>query len=680
MGVQRVFTSLPNFTQPIAMLHEPGNDARWYVVQKTGAVRVFNNTSNVSTARDFINIAGKLNSDPSDPQDERGLLGMAFHPNYPTDPRAYLFYTATDATLGLVDRVSEFRTLDGGNTLDPGTELQLLNVDDPEDNHNGGNIAFGPNDGFLYIGIGDGGGAGDAHGSIGNGQLLTTLLGKMLRIDITNSSVATPYAIPPTNPFAANARCTGGTGGASCPEIYAYGFRNPWRWSFDRVSGELWVNDVGQNALEEIDKVVLGGNYGWRCFEGTNRFSNTCGSNPNPLPPIAQYGRTLGFSTTGGLTYRGSAIPNLVGRYVFGDFGTGNLWSIARDTQPTMTMGAGVSTNLQIASFGEDMSGEMYIVHLAGTLHKIVPVTGGGRQIPTQLSATGCVSASAPTQPASGLIPYAPTAPFFSDGAVKTRWLALPDGQKIVVENDGDFTFPPGSVLMKNFRLGSALIETRLFMRHNDGTWAGYTYEWNAQGTDATRVVGGKTVTVNGQTWDFPSEAQCLQCHNQAAGRSLGLEIGTLNGNFGYATGRTANQLATLNFIDTLTPALTQPVAQLAAVPDPAGTASVPERARAWLHSNCSYCHRPGGPTQASMDLRYSTAFSATNTCNIAPSLGDLGIQNAKLIAPGSAATSIIVNRANRRDGNGMPPLATHQVDTAGVALLTQWINSLTGC
>jgi uncharacterized repeat protein (TIGR03806 family) len=682
-AVQRVFPSLANFTQPIALLHEPGNDARWYVVQKTGSVRVFDNTPNVATTRQFINVASQLNSNPQSANDERGLLGMAFHPNYPTDPRAYLFYTGTDPTLGLVDRVSEFRTLDGGNTLAPATELQLLNVDDPESNHNGGNSAFGP-DGFLYIGIGDGGGAGDAHGTIGNAQLLTTLLGKMLRIDVANSSAATPYAIPTGpngNPFAANPRCTGGTSAANCPEIYAYGFRNPWRWSFDRVSNELWLADVGQGALEEVNRVVLGGNYGWRCFEGTNPFSGTCGMNPNPLPPIAQYGRSLGFSTTGGVVYRGSAIPNLHGRYLFGDFGSGNLWSIARNTQPTMTMGAGFSTGLQIASFGEDVAGEAYIVHLGGTLHKIVPGGGGGGgQIPTQLSATGCVNANAPTQPASGLIPYAPSAPFFSDDAVKTRWLALPDGQRIVVENDGDFTFPDGSVLMKNFRLGTTLIETRLFMRHTDGTWAGYTYEWNAQGTDATRVIGGKSVTINGQTWDFPSETQCLQCHTEAAGRTLGLEIGALNSDFGYPTGRTANQLTTLNSIGTLTPALTQPPAQLAAVPDPAGSGPLEQRARAWLHSNCAYCHRPGGPTPANLDLRFTTALNATGTCNVAPSLGDLGIANARLIAPGSAATSIVVNRANRRDSNGMPPLATHRVDTDGVALLTQWVNSLTSC
>jgi glucose/arabinose dehydrogenase len=156
-------------------------------------------------------------------------------------------------------------------TLDPGTELVLFNVDDPEDNHNGGNHRLRP-DGFLYIGIGDGGGGGDAHGSIGNGQLLTTLLGKMLRIDVSASTTTQTYAIPASNPYAANPRCNlNGTGAANCPEIYAYGFRNPWRWSFDRDSGQLWVNDVGQSTLEEVDLVILGGNYGWRCFEGTIR-------------------------------------------------------------------------------------------------------------------------------------------------------------------------------------------------------------------------------------------------------------------------------------------------------------------------------------------------------------------------------------------------------------------------
>jgi uncharacterized repeat protein (TIGR03806 family) len=682
LAVQRVFTQLPNFTQPIAMLQEPGNSARWYVVQKTGSVRVFDNTPTASSTREFVNLSSRLNSDPTSNNDERGLLGMAFHPNYPTDPRVYLYYTGSQTSLGLVDRVSQFTLATNGTSLDLSSELELFNVDDPENNHNGGNIAFGP-DGFLYIGIGDGGSGGDPHGSIGNGQNLRTMLGKVLRIDIAAASSTTTYAIPSTNPYSGNARCNAtGTGSANCPEIYAYGFRNPWRWSFDRVSGQLWLNDVGQGSLEEVDLVVRGGNYGWRCLEGTSNTGNACGSNPSPIAPVAQYGRSLGYSTTGGFVYRGSAIPALSGRYVFGDFGSGNLWNIARDTTPTLTLTStgALATGLSIASFGQDTDGEIYIVHLGGTLHRLVQGTGGGRQIPAQLSQTGCVNASTPTQPASGLIPYAPNAPFYSDGAVKDRWLALPNGQRITLDGGNDFDFPNGSVLMKNFSIGTQLVETRLFMRHNDGNWAGYTYEWNAGATEANRVVGGKTVQVAGQTWEFPSEAQCLQCHSAAAGRTLGLEIGQLNGDFGYPTGRTANQLTTLNSIDTLTPPLTLAPAQLPVIPDPFGGAALGERARAYLHTNCANCHRPSGPAPSDLDFRYTTALAGTEACDVAPTYGSLGITNARIIAPGSAARSVTVARVNRVGTDAMPPLSRHMIDTAGVQLLTSWIDGLANC
>jgi uncharacterized repeat protein (TIGR03806 family) len=263
---------------------------------------------------------------------------------------------------------------------------------------------------------------------------------------------------------------------------------------------------------------------------------------------------------------------------------------------------------------------------------------------------------------------------------VKTRWLALPDGQNITIDANNDFEFPNGSVLVKNFRIGAALVETRLFMRHNDGVWAGYTYEWDAGGTDATRVVGGKTVTVGGQTWQFPSEAQCLQCHTAGAGRTLGLEIGTLNGDFGYPTGRTANQLTTLNTIGTLTPALTQTPAQLPVIPDPAGSAPLGQRARAYLHSNCAYCHRPGGTAPGDQDFRYTTALAQTNACDVAPTFGNLGITDPRRIAPGSAARSVVVARVNRTGADAMPPIMRHTIDTAGVTLLTTWVNGLTSC
>lgn len=679
LAVEQVFGSLPEFNQPVAMLQAPGDDSTWYVVQKTGEVLAFDNTANVSATRPFIDIGPRLNSNPGSDNDERGLLGMAFHPDYPQDPRVYLFYTGTDGSLGLVDRVSEFRTLDDGDTLEPDTELELLDVDDPAGNHNGGNIAFGP-DGFLYIGIGDGGDSNDQFGDIGNGQRLTILLGKVLRIDVAESSEAETYRIPASNPFSGNARChVSGIGDEECPEIYAYGFRNPWRWSFDRESGELWLNDVGQGAREEVDRVVLGGNYGWRCLEGTRDTGMDCGPNPDPIAPVAEYGRDFGFSTTGGFVYRGSDIPGLQGRYVFGDFG-GALWHIARDTPPTLTLGAGLSTGLQISSFGQDADGEIYIVNLGGTLHRIVEGSGGEDTIPAQLSDTGCVNAGNPTQPASGLIPYAPNAPFYSDGALKTRWLALPNGQRITVNSADDFVFPIGSVLMKNFSLEGQLVETRLFMRHNDGNWAGYTYEWNPEQTEATRVIGGSVVTVAGQTWEFPSEAQCLQCHTVGAGRTLGLEIGQLNGQFGYPTGRTANQIVTLNAIDTLTPEVTEPPDQLPVIPDPHGDASLEARARAYLHTNCANCHRPSGGTPSQLDLRFTTALAATNACEVEPTAGDLGITDPRLIAPGDASRSVIVARMDRVGENAMPPLTRHSIDTEGVQLVSAWIGGLSGC
>jgi uncharacterized repeat protein (TIGR03806 family) len=671
----RVFPAL-TFQSPVLMMQAPGDDSKWYVVEKRGVVKVFDNLSGASTAGNFIDLQARVNSTPS----EAGLLGMAFDPNFATNGRVYLSYTANPTVTGSVleSRISRFTT--SGGVLDPASEAILLTIPQPFENHNGGNIAFGP-DALLYAGFGDGGSGGDPNN---NAQNRSTLLGKLLRIDVSGTGA---YTIPADNPYAGGARCAAGaaSGAALCPEIYAYGLRNPWRWSFDRAAPtpDLWLADVGQNAWEEVDRIQPGGNYGWRFREGAHCFnpSTNCPTTANGAPliePVAEYSHSLGVSVTGGYVYRGAAIPSLVGRYVFGDFGSGRIFALIPDSTGALQRQEILPSGAQISSFAQGNDGELYYLHYGnGTLFKLVPGTAApANPIPALLSQTGCVSASDPKQPAAGLIPYAPNAPFWSDGATKARWMALPNGTTIGVQSDGDWTFPNGTVLVKNFVLNGRIIETRLFMRHTDsGNWGGYTYRWNDAQTDANLVSGGLIANVAGQDWIYPSEAQCLQCHTSAAGGTLGLETQQLNGTFTYpATGRSANQLTTLEAIGMFSAALTV----LPAYADPSDTTKpVAERARAYLHTNCAQCHRPTGGTPVNLDLRFGTAIAATNTCNAMPSSGDLGVSGARVILPGDASRAVLYLRMNRRDANGMPPVGSHLVDSQGTALLQQWVNGM---
>lgn len=445
---------------------------------------------------------------------------------------------------------------------------------------------------------------------------------------------------------------------------------------------------MGQSEWEEVDLVTLGGNYGWRCREGTHDFNTTgtpgC-SSATLIDPVSEYNHTVGNSITGGYVYRGSQSTSLLGRYLFGDFGSGRIfaWIAENATQPREPTQL-LDTVLNISSFGQGNDGELYVVNYGGTLHRInFEATGAIDTTPRLLSSTGCVDGSDPRQPAAGLIPYAINAPFWSDGADKDRWMALPEGLTIAVQGDGDWSLPAGTVLMKNFRIGPRLVETRLFMRHPDGVWGGFSYEWNAEQTQATLIEGGATRDLGGgRSWIFPSEAQCLECHTEAAGRALGLETAQLNRSFTYPqTNRTANELTTLGHIGVLTPAIVDASAQ-PVLPEPFNSsASIGERARAYLHTNCSQCHRPGGLAPSNMDLRYTTGLIATNACNALPQSGDLGLSgNARIIAPGSSANSLLMHRMNRRDSAAMPPLASTAVDAAGVALIAQWIDSLAAC
>ena len=349
---------------PVALLQAPGDTSRWFVIEQQGIVRVFPNMANVTNAdvSVFIDISARVSSGG-----ERGLLGMAFHPEF-GNGNFEVFLSYTRDIGGLESVIGRFRSFNNGLTLDATMEEIILTISQEFNNHNGGQIAFGP-DGFLYAGWGDGGSGGDPND---RAQDTSNLLGTLTRIDVDGG---VPYAIPAGNPFAANAAnpCTQGFGSADCPEIYAHGLRNPWRWSFDRQNNDLWVGDVGQNQWEEVDRVVSGGNYGWRCREGAHDF-NTTGCGAGLIDPVAEYNHSLGQSITGGYVYRGAAIPELQGSYVYGDFVQGRIWAIPATSQQGAVGQELLDTAFGISSFAEDNDGELYVIDYGGSVHRIVDV------------------------------------------------------------------------------------------------------------------------------------------------------------------------------------------------------------------------------------------------------------------------------------------------------------------
>jgi glucose/arabinose dehydrogenase len=357
ISASHVFTSL-TFNQPTVLKQAPGDSSRWFVGEKGGFIRVFANNASSSSSSTFLDITGVVNA-----AGEGGLLGFAFHPDFPVTPEVFVSYTRSGAPL--VSYISRFLSNDNGQTLLAGSEEPILTVLQPETNHNGGDVLFGP-DGFLYAGFGDGGGSGDP---LGNGQNDENLHGTIVRIDVDGG---TPYAIPPGNRNAMNGVCTQGYGGAPCPEIFAWGLRNPWRLSFDKATGKLWVGDVGQGSWEEIDVIEAGENYGWNVREGANCHNPATGCDTNFADPITEYGRTLGRSVTGGHVYRGSSIADLVGWYVFGDYGSGNIFAIPENSAAGVTPDVLLGTSNRIVTFAEDTDGELYFVDIAvGTIHKL---------------------------------------------------------------------------------------------------------------------------------------------------------------------------------------------------------------------------------------------------------------------------------------------------------------------
>ncbi|MDP3273741.1 MAG: PQQ-dependent sugar dehydrogenase [Deltaproteobacteria bacterium] len=665
----RAYPNQPTMSNVVAAVQRPGDNSAWYLLEKIGRVRRMANNPTVTSASMVLDITARVSATAS----EAGLLGIAFHPDFARNNQVYLEYTRTMGGR-LETVVSRFVSRDAGMTLDGSSEQVVFTVAQPYDNHNGGTLAFGP-DGMLYIGLGDGGSGGDP---MGLSQNTNALLGKMLRIDVTSAPpMGQTYVVPPSNPFVGRAGYR--------PEIWAIGLRNPWKFSFDTATGDLWAGDVGQGALEEVDLIRRGGNYGWRTMEGTRCFNPASGCNMAGLAlPVVTYPRSDGVSITGGFVYRGAAIPALVGRYVYGDYVSRNVWAVRYDAMgrasaELLLPGAAVAG---LSSFAQDQQGEVYLLgYTDGRLHRLGPMgTPVPDRVPRTLSATGCFAAGNVRQPAEGVIPYQVNAALWSDGAEKERYFAIPEGTTITVGADGDFDFPNGSVLIKTFVLAGRPVETRLFVRHTDGVWAGYTYAYNAAGTDADLLPSSDTRTYGTTTWSFPSRGDCMQCHTAAAGFSLGLELAQLNGEQVYSTGRRANQLATLEHIGLFASPLPMPPAMLPALPSYTGAAPLGSRARAYLHANCASCHQPGGTGRGNMDLRFATAAGMTNTCNVMPTQGDLGVAGAQVLRAGDAMRSLISLRMHRLDASRMPPLATRVVDTQGTALLDAYIESLMAC
>jgi glucose/arabinose dehydrogenase len=345
---------------PVFATTSGDGSGRLFIVEKPGRIRILSNGQQL--ARSFLNISAGVSTGS-----EQGLLGLAFHPNFKTNRKLYVNFTRLDgATV-----IREYKaSVSNPNIVDPASKRLILRIPQPYANHNGGGIGFGP-DGFLYIGMGDGGSGGDP----GNrAQSLGSLLGKMLRIDVNGTSGSRNYRIPASNPF---------VGRTGLDEIWSYGLRNPWRWSFDRLTGDLWIGDVGQDAWEEIDRAKKtsagagkGVNWGWRVLEGRHCYPASVAScnTSGKTMPLVEFDHGGGrCSVTGGYVYRGTRIPALVGGYVFGDFCSGEIWVVAANATTPAARTLLLDTGLQISSFGESPAHELLVTDLGGSVYRIDP-------------------------------------------------------------------------------------------------------------------------------------------------------------------------------------------------------------------------------------------------------------------------------------------------------------------
>jgi glucose/arabinose dehydrogenase len=703
---ERVFAPL-TFTQPVAVVTPPGETRRLFVVEKTGRIALIPDvTAAPPTRLVFLDLSARVSTGGGN--DERGVLALAFHPQFAANGFFYVWWTTNATTAagnGLHNRLSRFRVSAANpNAADPASEQPLLTQFDEAGNHNGGQLAFGP-DGYLYLCLGDEGGANDQYNN--SQRLDRDFFAGVIRIDVDRrpgslapnahpAVHANTYAVPPDNPWVGATTFNGAAVNPAAvrTEFWAVGLRNPWRMAFDSATGRLWLGDVGQGTREEIDVIVRGGNYGWSYREGFiagPRGNPPAAASATFLAPIWDYPNPAqGSSVTGGIVYRGARLPGLVGKYVFGDFVSGRIWAlepdgdrpVSADRVQQLVIDGGVS------SFGlNPATDDLLITDLTeNAIKRLVPAAPGtGTTWPALLSATGAFSNLATLAPAPGVVAYEPNVSFWSDHARKRRWFALQDATSVFgFSADGAWALPVGAVWVKHFDLETTRgvsatarrIETRFLVKTATGIH-GATYRWNDAQTDATLVPeegADTTITVTEnnatrpQTWRFPSRAECLTCHTQAGGFALSFNTRQLN---------RADFLATLAAAGYLSSPTTPAAATLPALaPADHPTASLEWRVRSYLDANCASCHQPGGPALGHWDARSSIPLALANLIN-GPLIDNAGDPANRVIAPGDAAHSRILQRIAARDPGQMPPLATNERDLAGESLLAQWIASL---
>jgi len=669
--VERVFPKV-TFKLPVDIVLGPGD--RYYIVQQKGELFSLPNRPDVAAPDPFLDL--RLLPGLARLENCKGVTesyAIAFDPDFTKNHYCYVMYVLDSVDgkpLPTGSRVSRFTVAaEDPPRCDPASEVVLLEW--LAGGHNGCALKFGP-DGCLYASTGDGSSP-NPPDALHTGQDIGDLLSSILRIDVRRAENGKPYAIPPDNPFV-------GRPGAR-PEVWCYGLRNPWRMNFDRETGKLWIGDVDWERWELVFVGDRGANFGWNLVEGPQPVEPDGKRGPTPIVPPAQaIPHPEGASITGGTVYRGKALPDLSGHYIFGDWETRRIWAAktrGSDLEPRVEI---AKTDLRIVGFAEEADGELLVLdYEGGGVHRLAKSAPAAKNaaFPRRLSETGLFASTADQTPAAGVLPYAINAPMWSDGAAGRRYLALP-GKEALSYKDGRLTWPQDAVVAKTLTLEKRRVETQIL--HYDGkSWNAYSYLWNERQDDADLVEArGREVVVDvcgkPRPWTVASRSACLTCHNPWPGTVLSFTGGQLAKRPGLPESED-QQLVSLKRLGVVPEAYPAPAA---AMVDPYDEAEKAERrARTYLQVNCAHCHRFGGGGAALIDLRYDIPIVETRTLNVRPALGTFDLPDPYIVCGGDPARSVLYYRVSKLGRGRMPHIGSEMVDVRGTEMLAIWISDL---